>query len=67
MAAEELGDLEDDAKVYVYAFDEDTLVADETRYVQGKVIDGKISFVEDPSKFAREDGEVFLISARKLH
>ncbi|MBQ3876288.1 MAG: hypothetical protein II796_02005 [Oscillospiraceae bacterium] len=66
VAAEELGDLEDGAKVYVYAFDEDTLVADETRYVQGRVIDGKIVFVEDPSKFAREDGEVFLISTSML-
>ena len=67
-AAEGLGDLADGTRVYVYAFDEkNNSVADETRCVHGRVIDGKISFVEDPSKFAREDGEVFLISASMLH
>ena len=67
LAAEELGDLEDGARVYVYAFDEDTLFADETRYIQGRVIDGRIVFVENPAQLAREDGEVFLISIRRLH
>ena len=67
-AAEGLGDLADGTRVYVYAFDEkNNSVTDETRYVQGRVRDGKITFTENPAQLAREDGEVFLISARKLH
>lgn len=66
-AAEGLGDLADGTRVYVYAFDEkNNSVADETRYVQGRVIDGKITFTENPAQLAREDGEVFLISTRRL-
>ena len=85
---EELGELENGAKVYVYLTSAEKLEAtkekkaaakkaeakasandgavDSTRMMEGKVVDGRAVFAEDPSKITREDGEVFMISKNKL-
>ena len=36
-------------------------------HIEGRVINGKIVFVEDPAQFTREDDEVFLISKYELN
>lgn len=88
VAKEELGDLENGAKVYVYLTTTEKLEAtkekkeaaqkaeakasandgavDSTKVIEGKVVDGKIVFTEDPSKISREDDEIFMISKNKL-
>lgn len=62
----ELGPLEEGARVHIYVFNKEDSIADEARHIKGRVINGKIVFVEDPAQFTREDDEVFLISKYEL-
>lgn len=88
VAKEELGELDNGAKVYVYLTTTEKLEAtkekkaaakkaeaaasandgavDSSRMIEGKVVDGKIVFTEDPSKISREDDEIFMLSKNKL-